>query len=80
MNQSTEFKPIIRSVTLAPDILVCARTRVEGCWRAYIASTVFIDHERPAAIGTVLDYGTKLEESIARALFPGFADLPYKVD
>ena len=71
----SEFEPQIVWHTLARDILVVARTRVEGTWKAYIASTNERSHKD--AVPAVLDRGTAVKEPIARYLFPHFKDLPY---
>ena len=61
--------------TLARDIVVVARSRIEGTWKAYIASTDERSHKD--AISEVLAHGTTVKEPIARYLFPHFKDLPY---
>ena len=52
-----------------------ARSRIEGTWKAYIASTDEWSHKD--AIPEVLKHGTAVKEPIARYLFPYFKDLPY---
>ena len=71
----SEFEPLIFWHTLARDIVVVARSRVEGTWKAYIASTEERSHYD--AIPEVLSHGTTVREPIARYLFPHFKDLPY---
>ena len=71
----TEFEPQIICHTLARDIVVVARSRIEGTWKAYIASTEERSHKD--AIPEVLAHGTAVREPIARYLFPHFKDLPY---
>lgn len=68
--------PIIRRYTLGPYILAVAKTRIEGAWGAYVGS-VGADHI--AATEGVLENGTKVEESVARVMFPSYpySDLPY---
>jgi hypothetical protein len=56
-------------------VLVVARTRIECAWRAYIAAVLGIYHDIETK--GVLDYGTPLDEAVARVLFPEFAEVPY---
>ena len=71
----SEFEPKIFRQTLAHDIVVVARTRIEGTWKAYIGSTTERRHED--AVPTILMRGAPVHEAMARALFPQFKDLPY---
>lgn len=71
----SEFKPQVLRQTLARDIVVVASTRVEGTWKAYIASTKERSHKD--AVPAVLERGTAVREPIARVLFPHFKNLPY---
>ena len=71
----SDFEPEVFWHTLARDVVVVARTRVEGTWKAYISSTDERNHED--AIPEVLAHGTKVREPIARYLFPHFKELPY---
>ena len=74
-DKKSSFEPQVVWHTLARDILVVARTRIEGSWKAYIASTNERSHED--AVAEVLAHGTAVREPIARYLFPHFKDLPY---
>jgi len=56
-------------------VLAVANTRIEGAWCAYVDAVPGMSHEDEAA--EVLAHGSKLDEDVARALFPGFRDLYY---
>lgn len=71
----SEFEPKVFRHTLARDILVVARTRVEGTWKAYIGSTGEWSHKN--SVGAILDHGTAVREPLARVIFPHFKKLPY---
>ncbi len=70
-----DFEPKIRWKPLAERVLVVAKTRIEGAWKAYIDAVPGELHT--AEIQEVLDDGDELREDIARILFPEFDDLPY---
>ena len=69
------FKPLIRHHALSSRVLVVAHTRVEGAWCAYCDAVPGQDHraEREA----VLHHGAKLDEDVARVLFPEFTEVRY---
>ena len=69
-----QFEPQIFRQTLAHDIVVVAKTRIEGTWKAYIGSTKERRHED--AVPVILMRGAPVHEAMARALFPHFKDLP----
>jgi len=76
MNETVvEFTPEIFGVTLARDIMVVSRTRVEGAWCAYIKSVAGTDHSKEWQ--QVAEQGVKLEERVARAIFPRYRDMEY---
>lgn len=60
---------------LARDMLLIARTRVEGRWRCYAVTVAGQNHDIEAS--TAWQRGTAVTEAIARAAFPRFAHLPY---
>ena len=73
--EARSFEPQVFCRALACRVLVVARTRVECAWCAYCDAVPGHNHgdEQQA----VLDYGSKLGENVARALFPQFKDVPY---
>ncbi len=73
--EANAFVPIIRHCALAARVLVVARTRVECAWAAYADAVEGSDHRHERA--AVLDTGAKVDERLARVLFPEFADVPY---
>lgn len=75
MTNGELFEPQIVVQTLARDIVVVARTRSEGTWKAYIGTTDEWSH--PDATSDVLERGTAVRERVARAIFPQFKELPY---
>ena len=71
----SEFEPKVFWRTLARNIVVAGRTRIEGTWKCYIGSTEERSHED--AVPAILSRGTAIHEPLARAIFPHFKDLPY---
>jgi len=69
------FVPLTRYRALSTKVLAVAKTRIEGAWAAYIDAVPGQSHDDEWT--PVLERGTKLDESIAIAIFPSFADLPY---
>ena len=69
------WKSIVRFRALASRVLAVAHTRVEGTWCAYVDAVPGQRHEDE--IDQVLARGAKLDEAVARVLFPRFTDLPY---
>ena len=69
------WRPIVRYRALASKVLVVARTRVECAWAAYIDAVPGRGHY--SEVEAVLDRGAKLDERIARVLFPDFKSVPY---
>jgi hypothetical protein len=70
-----DFKPKIRRVVLCRDVIVVAKTRIEGTWAAYIGSVAGQNHD--IEWREVLKEGCKLPEDLARTIFPSFKELPY---
>ena len=75
VEEAQAFEPMIRIRALSSRVLVVARTRVECAWCAYIDAVPGQNHR--AEIGPVVGFGAKLDESVARVLFPMFNDVPY---
>ena len=63
-----------RVKTLSSHVLVVAAWGIDG-WRAYCDSVPGQDHE--IEYNAVYESGTKLEESIARSMFPMYKQIPY---
>lgn len=62
-------------VALANRVLAVATTRVEGSWSAYCDAVEGQNHHREAEL--VLRFGSKMDEQVARLLFPIFEGVPY---
>ena len=75
ITECREWKPIVRMRALHTQVLVVARTRIEGTWKAYIAPVPGYDHlkERDA----VLRNGSPVDKELACYLFPEFKGIPY---
>lgn len=69
------WEPAVLHRALDRCVLAVARTRIEGAWAAYVSSVAGQNHR--AEIADVLDRGARLDESIARAIFPVFENIPY---
>ena len=77
-----QWKPTIVAYEMTPQILVVARDRIDGSWRAYIGVNPMLLGDRDAEYEKflrkqVLDSGDKVAEDIARAMFPNFREMPY---
>jgi hypothetical protein len=73
--EANVFTPIVRRRALAGRVLAVARTRIECRWSAYVDAVDGQNHADEVA--GVLDRGAKLDEPVARALFPEFAEVEY---
>ena len=72
------WEPVIRWTAMHRQVMVVARTRVEGKWAAYIAPVPGMNHEVEAiAEPGPLTNGVKVDEKIARLLFSEFDGIPY---
>ncbi len=73
--EAREWKPRIFRRALSMQVLAVAVPRVECAWSAYIAAVP--GHNHQYEVDAVANNGTKLDESIARTLFPMFDAVPY---
>jgi hypothetical protein len=73
--EADAFVPTEHVRVLAQRVLVVAVTRVECAWSAYVDAVPGHDHLRET--DAVRDHGVKLEERVARVLFPEFHAVPY---
>lgn len=69
------WQPIQRVYALSSRVLVVAQTRVICQWAAYCDAVLGMDHRQEWQ--EVLKYGNKLDETVARALFPEFEEVSY---
>lgn len=70
-----DWKPAIQRHALHMKVLAVATTRVEGMWSAYISNVPGYHHD--VEYHGVLEFGDKLGQKIAEALFPEFKGIPY---
>lgn len=75
IEEARAFKPFQPWRALSSRVLVVATTRVECAWCAFCDAVPGQDHRNEWQ--SVLDYGVKLDEQVARALFPVFDEVPY---
>ncbi len=75
VEQAREWQPEIRRRALASTVLCVAKTRVEVGWAAYCAGVSGHNHDNEWR--AVLSQGSKLDERIARVIFPEFDDVRY---
>ena len=73
--EAADWTPVILRRALSARVLVVARTRIEGRWSAYCDAVPGQRHTDE--FDAVLETGAKVQEDVARALFPCFADVPY---
>ena len=69
------WKPGYSLYALAQHVLAVAMLRIEGTWAAYVDAVPGEDHS--VEYLEVLRKGCKLQEDVARVLFPLYEDLPY---
>lgn len=69
------WEPITFRYPLHRNVLVVAKTRIEGAWKAYCGSVPGICHADEE--GPVLESGSDVGEKIARVLFPHMGGIPY---
>ena len=72
---ATHWQPLIFRRALATKVLVVANTRIEGTWSAYVGAVPGDSHGDE--VQAVRERGTKLDETLARTLFPNLAKMPY---
>jgi len=70
-----DWCPAIRWRAIARDILVVARSRIVGEWKAYVGTVPGVNHDDE--FDAVLNSGNPLLEATARSLFPNLKDIPY---
>ena len=75
VEEANEWKPVIRIYPMHSRVLVVARSRIEFAWAAYCGPVPGHNHE--AEYPDVLDHGSKVDEDVARVLFPLFDGVPY---
>ncbi len=73
--EAAVWTPWYRTRALTARVLVVAVTRITGEWAAYCDAVPGKRHEDEWQ--AVSDYGTKLDEAVARTLFPLFDEVPY---
>ena len=73
--EGEQWTAAIHRVALSRFVLCVARTRIEGAWAAYVKDVLGENHD--AEEDGVLRIGTKLQERVARVLFPMFEGIPY---
>ncbi len=69
------WQPLVRVKALHREVLVMAHTRQERAWCAYCFPVPGMNHDNEVYLWR--ENGEKLEEDIARVMFPVFTDLPY---
>ena len=70
------WEPAIFHRSVGPEIVAVAKSRIEGKWRAYIATTTEANHDN--AIEATINWGIPVDEKLARGLFPvEFTEVPY---
>lgn len=69
-------EPRVSYKVLAVDVIVVAKEGGNHDWAAYIGSVPGFNHDKEWK--TVRETGAKLPESVARVLFPAFADLRWR--
>ena len=71
----SDFEPQMFVRAIHPKVLVVARTRVEGTWKAYVFAVPGKSHEAEQHLWR--EHGAQLMEETARTLFGHLEDIPY---
>lgn len=74
-NECGAWTPYIRRYALARNVLVVAKSRIEGSWKACCDAVPGEDHKEESA--AVMRHGTEIPEEVARVMFPEFDEIPY---
>jgi len=74
-DECNEWRPDISSIALHSEVLVVAKTRIEGTWKAYCAPVAGVNHKEE--IREVLRNGVEVYEEYAVVMFPIFEGVPY---
>ena len=69
------WEPQVAVFALAHKVVAVANTRVEGRWKAYIDAVPGKNHDEEWR--DVRRQGVAIPHDIAKAIFPGFAAIPY---
>lgn len=69
------WEPYIRVRALSPRVLVVAKTRIEGAWKAYCDAVPGQNHDDEWE--EVMRHGSEIPEALALAMFPEFEGVPY---
>ena len=69
------WKPCFERHAIHSQVLLVAKTRIEGTWKAYCVPVPGVNHEEEQKMWQ--EYGTPMTEKMARAAFPRFEEVPY---
>jgi hypothetical protein len=75
VEEARTWQQTIIAHALAQHVLIVAVTRIECAWSAYAGAVPGYNHEQEKH--GVAREGDKIRESVARAMFPGFNEVPY---
>ena len=79
--EAAKWCPVRILFALHSQVLLVAQLRIEGTWAAYAGPVSGISHREADYLveesKEVLAHGDKVPESIARAVFPAFDEVPY---
>jgi hypothetical protein len=73
--EAATWKPVITYKALCSTVLLVAKTRIEGQWACYCTPVPGQSHDQEKHMWQT--NGTKVRQSIARAAFLEFNNLPY---
>lgn len=70
-----QWAPSMTHIAMHRNVLLVARTRVEGTWACYCTPVPGINHDNERYLWET--DGVKTSQKIARASFPQFDSVPY---
>ena len=73
--EADNWKPFQSRAMLHRQVMVIARTRIEGSWKAYCFPVAGEKHDDEEALWKT--EGVAVYEPLARVMFPQFKDIPY---
>lgn len=73
--EAANWKPLQVRHMLHRQVMVVARTRIEGAWKAYCFPVAGMNHDKEESEWK--RDGLQLPESVARAIFGFLSEVPY---
>jgi len=76
-DEAEKWQPTFLTVSIHRNVVVVAKTRNEGAWKAYVVPVSVEKDHWTEALERWQQHGSPLLEEYARPMFPRFGDLEY---